>query len=98
MYRLFRLWRRSGRDLRLLWFALQHQSRPVWLLPAAGLLALYALGPFNFALPFLGVVDDFIVLPLALGWLAKLLPGEIRNGFDQVRGKPCPSGRGRMAQ
>lgn len=83
MYRLFRLWRRGGRDLRLLWFALRHRSRPGWLFPAAALLALYALEPFNFALPVIGLVDDFILLPLALRCLVKLLPAEIRDGFDR---------------
>jgi uncharacterized membrane protein YkvA (DUF1232 family) len=83
MLRLYRLWRLGRRDLRLLWFALQHRSRPAWLLPAVLLLTLYALEPLNFAVPLLGVVDDFILLPLALHWLVKLLPGEIRYGFER---------------
>ena len=83
MFRLFRLWRLGRQDLRLLWFALRHRSRPPWLLPAVTLLGLYALEPLNFAVPLLGVVDDFILLPLALHWLVKLLPAEIRYGFDR---------------
>jgi uncharacterized membrane protein YkvA (DUF1232 family) len=83
MIRLLRLWRLAGQDLRLLWFALRHRRRPVWLWPAAALLGLYALDPVNFAIPLVGVVDDFVVLPLLLHLLLKLLPADIRTGFGQ---------------
>jgi uncharacterized membrane protein YkvA (DUF1232 family) len=70
MRRLFRLWRLGARDLRLLWMALRHPNRPRWLLPATIALAFFALEPFNFAIPFLGIVDDVFVLPLLLRVLA----------------------------
>lgn len=72
MRRLFRLWRLAGQDLKLLWFALRSQSRPRWLLPAALLLLFFALEPINFAVPFLGAVDDLLLLPLLLHGLVKL--------------------------
>jgi uncharacterized membrane protein YkvA (DUF1232 family) len=72
MRRLFRLWRLSGQDLRLLWMALQNPNRPRWLIPASIALAIFALEPFNFAIPFLGIVDDVFLLPLLLRLLAKL--------------------------
>ncbi len=78
MFRLFRLWKLARTDLPMLWFALKHPSRPMWLWPAVIVLALYALEPFNFALPVLGFVDDFILVPLALHGVLRLLPGEIR--------------------
>jgi uncharacterized membrane protein YkvA (DUF1232 family) len=78
MIRLIRLWRLGARDLRLLWFALRHPHRPVWLWPAAVVLALYALEPLNFAVPLLGVVDDFVLLPLVLHALVTFLPLSIR--------------------
>lgn len=81
MRRLLRLWRLSRADLGLLWFALRHRSRPAWLWPAVGLLALYALEPFNFAIPALGVVDDLMILPLVLHMLVKVLPPEIHSSF-----------------
>ncbi len=81
MLRLFRIWRLGRQDLRVLWFALRHKSRPLWLIPALVVLGLYAFEPLNFALPLLGVVDDLILLPLALHWLVKLLPAQIRSGF-----------------
>jgi uncharacterized membrane protein YkvA (DUF1232 family) len=86
MIRLFRLWRLGARDLRLLWFALRHPHRPVWLWPAALVLALYALEPLNFAVPLLGVVDDFVLLPLVLHLLIKFLPLHIRLESGMRRG------------
>lgn len=81
MLRLLRLWRLVGRDLHLLWFALRHPRRPFWLLPAAALLALYALDPVNFAIPLAGIVDDVVLIPLLLHGLLRLLPADIRAGF-----------------
>jgi uncharacterized membrane protein YkvA (DUF1232 family) len=85
MIRLLRLWRLGANDLRLLWYALRHPERPVWLLPAAALLAFYALDPVNFALPAIGIIDDFLLLPLLLHLVVRLLPARIRAG--QPRGR-----------
>jgi uncharacterized membrane protein YkvA (DUF1232 family) len=71
MRRIFRVWRLSGRDLRLLWAALRHPNRPRWLIPATIALGFFALEPFNFAIPFLGIVDDVFLLPLLVRVLAK---------------------------
>jgi len=81
MIRLLRLWRLVASDLRLLWFALRHRHRPIWLWPVAVVLGLYALDPVNFALPFAGVVDDLVLVPLLLHLVLRLLPTEIRLGF-----------------
>jgi uncharacterized membrane protein YkvA (DUF1232 family) len=81
MMRLLRLWRLGGRDLRLLWFALRHPGRPIWLLPAVAILVLYALEPLNFAVPLFGIVDEFVLLPLVLHLMVKFLPAEIRAGY-----------------
>jgi uncharacterized membrane protein YkvA (DUF1232 family) len=70
-------------DLRLLWFALQHRNRPLWLWPAVAVLGVYALDPVNITLPVLGFVDDFVLVPLALHALLMLLPAEIRAGFKR---------------
>ena len=83
MLRLFRLWRLGANDLRLLWYALRHPERPFWLRPVAALLAVYALDPANLALPVLGVIDDFLVLPLLLHAVARFLPAGIRADFDR---------------
>jgi uncharacterized membrane protein YkvA (DUF1232 family) len=70
MRRLFRLWRLSARNLVVLWTALRHPNRPHWLLPASLALGFFALEPFNFAIPLLGVADDLVMLPLLLHALA----------------------------
>ena len=82
MRRLFRLWRFSGRDLRILGMALRHPDRPRWLIPATIALAFFALEPFNFAIPFLGIVDDVFVLPLLLRVLAKFAIPATRVHLD----------------
>lgn len=85
MIRLLRLWRMVGKDLHLLRFALVHPRRPSWLVPALMLLALYALDPINFALPFVGAVDDVVLLPMLLHLLLRLLPADIRSGYRGLR-------------
>ena len=90
MPRLFRLWRLSARDLRTLWKALKHPNRPRWLIPASIALAFFALDPLNFAIPFLGIIDDFVLLPLLLRMLVTLatahsgLPPTGRSRDDRV--------------
>ena len=79
MRRLFIFWRQGGHDLKLLWRALKHPDRPRWLLPATAVLAFFALDPANLALPMLGVVDDLVLLPLALRALLSALPKHLRS-------------------
>jgi uncharacterized membrane protein YkvA (DUF1232 family) len=79
MRRLFIFWRQGGRDLKLLWRALKRPDRPAWLLPAAVLLAFFALDPLNLAMPMLGAVDDLVILPLALRALLSALPQHLRS-------------------
>ena len=45
------------------------------------ILGLWALDPVNFALPFAGIVDDLILVPLLLHLVVRLLPTEIKTGF-----------------
>ncbi|HEX2531160.1 MAG TPA: hypothetical protein VHK70_06770 [Burkholderiaceae bacterium] len=80
---LFIIWRISKADLRLLWFALRHGDRPAWLMPAIIVLTLYAIAPFSYAIPLLGLVDDLVLVPLVLHNLLKLLPAPILRGFAQ---------------
>lgn len=78
MKKLFLLfWRFSKADLRILWCALSHSDRPRWLRPAIVCLIIYALAPFNFVMPVLGIVDDMVLLPLILHFLVALLPRQI---------------------
>jgi uncharacterized membrane protein YkvA (DUF1232 family) len=82
MRRLFMLWRLSGRDLRILLHALRQRDRPIWLLPAALLLVVFAIEPLNLAFPILGAVDDFVLLPLLLRGLVSLAVPALRAKRD----------------
>lgn len=85
MKRFFALWRMvAGQDLRLLWFAIRHEQRPVWLLPGLAVLALFAVEPLNFAVPVLGVVDEFVLVPLVLHGMVKMLPTHVLEGFTRA--------------
>jgi len=50
-------------------------------LAGCSLLAWYALEPANFVIPVLGVLDDFVLLPLVLHAVLKFLPMDIRVSF-----------------
>ncbi len=82
MRRFFRLWRLSRRDLRVLVNALRQRDRPKWLIPAALLLLFFAIEPLNLAFPVLGVIDDFVLLPLLLRGLASLAVQSLRAKRD----------------
>jgi uncharacterized membrane protein YkvA (DUF1232 family) len=73
----------GANDIRLIWYALRHPERPFWLLPVAALLAVYALDPANLALPVLGIIDDFLLLPFLLHLVVRFLPAGIRYDFGK---------------
>ena len=78
--RLTVLWSVLRGDARQLWFALRHPAAPRWLKGGAALIVLYVLSPIDFipdVLPLIGVVDDIVLVPLAIRWLLKRLPPEI---------------------
>ena len=70
MRRLFRLWRFAGSDIKLLFSMVRRPDRRRWLIPALIALAVFGLEPFNFAIPVIGAVDDFLILPLLIRALA----------------------------
>jgi uncharacterized membrane protein YkvA (DUF1232 family) len=84
--RLFRLWRMGARDLRLLVMALRRPDRPWWLLPVSLLLLWFALEPLNFAMPLVGAVDDFVLLPLLLRAIV-MLAGRSVEGNSNLRSR-----------
>jgi uncharacterized membrane protein YkvA (DUF1232 family) len=78
--RLTLLWSVLRGDARQLWFALRHPQAPGWLKLGTVLLVLYVLSPVDLipdVLPFIGVVDDLVVVPLVIRWLLKRLPPDI---------------------
>ena len=78
--RLSLLWMMLRGDARQLWFALRHPQAPGWLKVGAAMVVLYLLSPIDLIpdyIPFIGVMDDLILVPLAIRQLLKRLPPEI---------------------
>jgi uncharacterized membrane protein YkvA (DUF1232 family) len=84
--RMTLLWVLVRGDARRLWFALRHPGAPGWLKPATALLLLYLVSPVDLipdVLPVIGVVDDLVLLPLAVHWLLSKLPAPLRADIDR---------------
>jgi len=83
------LWRVLRGDARRLWFALRHPAAPTWLKVGTALLVLYLVSPIDLipdAIPVLGVVDDLVLIPLAIRWLLARLPAHIREDAQRRAG------------
>ena len=86
--RLVLLWSLVRTDVRRLWIALRHPAAPNWLKLGAALIVLYVLSPIDLVpdvIPFFGVVDDLVVVPLAIRWLLRHLPAEVAQATARVR-------------
>lgn len=91
--RLTVLWVLVRGDALRLWFALRHPLAPGWLKPSAALLLLYLVSPLDpipDAIPIIGIVDDLVLLPLAVRWLLSMLPGALRDDMDKRFGAAAP--------
>ena len=88
--RLTLLWTLVRGDARQLWFALRHPDAPGWLKLGTALVALYLISPIDLipdALPVIGVVDDLILVPLAIRWMLKRLPPHIAQASGARRAR-----------
>lgn len=75
--RLSLLWTLVRGDARQLWAALRHPEAPGWLKLGTVAIVLYVLSPIDIlpdVLPFFGIADDLVLVPLAIRWLLKRLP------------------------
>ena len=80
--RLSVLWSVVRGDARLLWRALRHPQAPGWLKPAALALVAYLIWPVDLIpdfIPFVGVMDDIVLIPLAIRFLLDRLPSALRT-------------------
>ena len=87
------LWSLVRGDARRLWFALRHPEAPAWLKWGTALVALYLLSPVDLlpdTIPILGVVDDLVLVPLAIRFLLDRLPPHIARAAQQRAGMPPP--------
>nr|WP_314073866.1 DUF1232 domain-containing protein [uncultured Roseococcus sp.] len=70
------------REAAVLWFAFRNPATP-WPLKAASLLTgLYLLSPIDlipFTVPVLGVVDDLVLVPLAVSFISGRLPAVVQG-------------------
>ena len=85
--RLSLLWAVVRGDARLLWLALKHPQSPGWLKPAVALMVLYVVSPVDLipdAIPILGLMDDVVLIPLAIRFVLKRLPARVR---DDIAGR-----------
>ena len=86
--RLSLLWTLLRGDARQLWSALRHPAAPGWLKLGTAAIALYLLSPVDLLpdwLPLVGVVDDLVLVPLAVRWLLQRLPPEVAAASAAAR-------------
>ena len=83
--RLLLLWTLVRGDAIRLWRALRHPASPTWLKWAVAGLALYLVSPVDLLpdfIPLLGMVDDLVLIPLAIRALLNRLPPNVRADID----------------
>jgi uncharacterized membrane protein YkvA (DUF1232 family) len=87
--RLSVLWVAVRGDARRLWVALRHPEAPVWLKLGSAGLVLYLVSPVDLlpdVIPVLGMVDDLVLIPLAMRWMLNRLPAHLLGEEDKKAG------------
>lgn len=87
--RLPLLWTVLRGDARQLWFALRHPAAPRWLKLGTAMVALYLVSPIDIIpefIPFVGLLDDVVLVPLAIRWMLGRLPPEVAQATFDRRG------------
>lgn len=78
--RLSALWMLVRGDARRLWRALRHPDAPHWLKAGTALLVVYLFSPVDLVpevIPFFGVLDDLVLIPLVIRWMLGRLPAHL---------------------
>lgn len=68
---------RFRKEVVLLWKAFRLPTTPLYLKLATVAAALYLINPFDIipeVIPFIGIVDDIIIVPLIVSWIVSRLP------------------------
>ena len=84
--RVSMIWLVVKGDAKRLWYALGHPQSPGWLKAGTALVLLYLVSPIDLipdVVPIFGVVDDLVVVPMAIRWLLNRLPANIREHAEQ---------------
>ena len=71
------LWTMVRGDARLLWRALRHPQSPGWLKLGVAAIVLFMLSPAG-TFPVIGLIDDIVLVPLAIRFLLNRLPFALR--------------------
>jgi len=74
------LWSLLRGEARTLWRALRHPHAPGWLKLGAALIVLYVVSPIDLIpdfIPFVGAIDDVLVVTFGVRWLLSRLPAHI---------------------
>jgi uncharacterized membrane protein YkvA (DUF1232 family) len=91
--RVSMIWLVVKGDAKRLWYALGHPQSPGWLKAGTALVLLYLVSPIDLipdVVPIFGVVDDLVVVPMAIRWLLNRLPANIREHAEaRASGKPA---------
>lgn len=87
--RVFLVWTVVRDDVRLLWHALRHPRAPRWFKIGVAAVALYLVSPIDLisdAIPFAGLLDDLVIVPLTIRWLLGRLPPDLRAEAEKRAG------------
>ena len=85
--RLALLWTLVRGDARRLWRALRHPQAPLWLKLGTVALVIYVISPIDLIpdlIPFLGIADDLVLVPLGVRFLLSKLPVNVREDIARV--------------
>jgi uncharacterized membrane protein YkvA (DUF1232 family) len=77
------------KELMILWKAFRHAETPFYLKAAMLLVPLYLVSPIDIIpdfIPLLGIIDDFVVVPLLMSWIVSRLPLEVTTKRAYARG------------
>ena len=85
--RLALLWTLVRGDAGRLWRALRHPHAPLWLKLGTAGLVIYVISPIDLIpdlIPFLGIADDLVLVPLGVRFLLSKLPVTIREDIARA--------------
>lgn len=85
--RLALLWTLVRGDARRLWRALRHPQAPGWLKLGTVGLVIYVISPIDLipdVIPFLGIADDLVLVPLGVRFLLSKLPVNVREDIARI--------------
>ena len=95
--RLSIIWSLVKGDASQLWHAVRHPLAPPWLKWGTAGIVLYLVSPVDLipdVIPVIGLLDDIILVPLAIRWLLKHLPANIRDDIARRAGAANFAGPG----